>query len=265
MNSEPAFEVQNLSVRLGQQVILQDLQASFPAGQLCAILGANGTGKSTLLKSLLGWLKPAQGSIQLLGQPLQLYARRERAQTLAYLDQTQILPEDLSVQQLTSLGRPQVGKWLWGILPHPLDSTRPEDEEAVAWAMHRTDTFRFKDRLVGELSGGEKQRVLLARALAARPKVLLLDEPTNHMDIAYQADLIRLLKREVEKGLTVVLVVHDLNLAALADHITLMQGGKVIQQGTAAETLTTEMVQKTYGVRVEVLTHQGRQVVILRE
>ncbi|GEM45950.1 ABC transporter ATP-binding protein [Deinococcus cellulosilyticus] len=259
-----SFEVQGLSVKIGEKEILTDLQASFPEGKLCAILGANGAGKSTLLKALLGWLKPTKGKVQLLGRPLSSYPRRERAQVLAYLDQTQTLPEDLTVEQLVGLGRPQTGVWLWGILPNPLSGTTPEDEEAVTWALHRTDTFRFKGRLVGELSGGEKQRVLLARALAAKPKVLLLDEPTNHMDIAYQADLIRLLKREVEKGLTVILVVHDLNLAALADHITLMHSGQVIQQGTPQDTLTPALLQETYGVQVDVVTHQGRQVVILR-
>lgn len=262
MNS---FDATGLSVKIGQKEILLGLEAHFPEGQLCAILGANGAGKSTLLKTLLGWLKPSAGRVQLFEKPLADYPRRERAQVLAYLDQTQTLPEDLTVGQLVSLGRPQTGVWLLGILPNPLGSTTPEDQEAVTWAMHRTDTFRFKDRLVGELSGGEKQRVLLARALAAKPEVLLLDEPTNHMDIAYQADLIRLLKREVEKGLTVILVLHDLNLAALADHVTLMGSGTVIKQGTVQEILTPELLQETYGVQVDVISHQGRQVVILRE
>ncbi|WP_034345741.1 ABC transporter ATP-binding protein [Deinococcus misasensis] len=265
MKMPDAFEVQSLSVQIGNKTILQEVQAVFPAGQLCAILGANGAGKSTLLKALLGWLKPTRGEVNLLGKPLSQYPRRERAQTLAYLDQTQTLPEDLLVSQLISLGRPQTERWLWGMLPNPIGGTTQQDQEAVEWAMHRTDTFRFKDRMVGELSGGEKQRVLLARALAARPQVLLLDEPTNHMDIAYQADLIRLLKREVSKGLTVILVLHDLNLASLADHVTLMQAGKVIQQGLPTETLTPETLQSTYGVKVDVLNHQGRQVVVLRE
>lgn len=260
-----ALEALGLSVKLGKQTILHEVSATFPQGKLCAILGANGAGKSTLLRTLLGWLPAVKGEVKLLGEPLSSYPRSKRAQVMAYLDQTQVLPEDLTVGQLVSLGRPQVDRWLWGVLPGLFASTRPEDQQATEWAMHRTDTHRFQDRQVSELSGGEKQRALLARALAARPKVLLLDEPTNHMDIAYQNDLMGLLKREVEKGLSVIVVVHDLNLAALTDHITLMKEGRVIHQGSPAEVLTPEHLHQTYGVQVDVLSHQGRQVVVLRD
>nr|WP_183987569.1 ABC transporter ATP-binding protein [Deinobacterium chartae] len=241
---------------------MRGVSADFPQGKLSVILGPNGAGKSTLLRAMLGLQRVSGGQVELLGRALEAWQRTERARTVAYLAQAEPLPDDFTVRQLVDLGRGGADGWLWGLFPNPLARTRPEDEAAVERALHRTDTYRLEERRLSELSGGERQRAALARALAAEPRVLLLDEPTNHLDIAYQADLLRLLRREVAGGLSAVLVLHDLNLAAVADHAVLMFQGRVLAEGTPGEVLTPANLREAYGIQVRVAQIDGRPVVL---
>lgn len=253
------LQANDLHVRLDGQRILHGLNVTFERGRLTAVLGPNGAGKSTLLKALLGLLPHEQGSVTLQGRPLAAWRRGERARRLAYLAQGEGLPEEACVRDVVKLGR-GAGDWLWGLLP--LRGETQADEDAVTQAMKRTDTLRFAERRVTQLSGGERQRVALARALAAEPHFLLLDEPTNHLDLAYALELLAYLRCEVAGGLGVVMVLHDLNLAARADRLVLLRDGRVLAQGAPEDVLTPANLHAAYGVRAAVLRADGRLVVV---
>lgn len=258
------LEAWEVSVRAGDLLAVRQVSAAFERGRFSAIIGPNGAGKSTLMRALAG-LTPVQGGeIRYQGRALPAYSRRERARSLAYLAQTEALPLETNVRDVVSLGR-GAGEWLWGLFPHnPLSLGRlsSDDERAIDYAMQRTDTARFAERFIAELSGGEQQRVSLARALAADPQFLLLDEPTNHLDLAYALNLISTLRQEAERGLGVVVVLHDLNLAARADHLLLLHQGRVVAQGNAESVLTPQHLQAVYGVRVDVIRQAGKLVVV---
>ncbi|AWN22759.1 iron ABC transporter ATP-binding protein [Deinococcus irradiatisoli] len=258
------LEARGVSVSVGDVRAVQQVSAAFRPGQLSAIIGPNGAGKSTLMRALAGLLPVQEGEVRWQGRPLAVLSRRERARTLAYLAQVEALPEGSTVRDVVSLGR-GAGEWLWGLFPpHPLSLGHfsAGDEAAIEGALKRTDTARFAGRRVSELSGGEQQRVSLARALAAEPQFLLLDEPTNHLDLAYALNLIGVLRQEVGAGLGVVAVLHDLNLAARADWLLLLSEGRVVAQGGPGEVLTPEHLQAVYGVPVAVLRRGERLVVV---
>ncbi|WP_261664663.1 ABC transporter ATP-binding protein [Deinococcus sp. Marseille-Q6407] len=259
MSGADTFAAQGLSVYAGDVHAVQDVSATFQAGRLSAVIGPNGAGKSTLLRGMLGLSPLAGGTVELLGRPLAAWPRTERARQLAYLAQTEGLPPDARVRDVVALGR-GAGEWRWGLFP-----VRPwsaEDEAAVTEALTRTDTLAFAERRVSELSGGEAQRVALARALAARPHFLILDEPTNHLDLAYALDVMRYLRAEVGRGVGVITVLHDLNLAARADWLVLLHAGRVLAAGTPEQVLTPGNVQAAYGVQVEVVQAAGRPVLV---
>ncbi|MDV6374532.1 ABC transporter ATP-binding protein [Deinococcus arenicola] len=255
------LEAQNLHVHAGTFPAVRGVNARFDVGTFSAVIGPNGAGKSTLLRALLGLNKPESGEVCLFGRPLGKWSRPERSRALAYLAQTEGLPDATKVRDVVALGR-GAGDWRFGLLP-----TRPwtdDDDAAVDSALDRTDTRRFEARKVAELSGGERQRVALARALAGEPRFLLLDEPTNHLDLAYALEVIRYLRCEVAGGLGVVAVLHDLNLAARADWLLLLHQGQVLAAGPPETVLTPENLLAAYGVRVSVLSH-GNKLIVLPE
>lgn len=257
--SGETLEARELHVRAGSFPAVRGVTATFRTGEFAAVVGPNGAGKSTLLRALLGLSVPEAGEVRLSGRPVQAWPRPERARTLAYLAQGETLPPDARVRDVVALGR-GAGEWRWGLFP-----TRPwtpADEAAVESALERTDTLRFQDRRVADLSGGERQRVGLARALAAEPRFLLLDEPTNHLDLAYGLEVIRHARCEAAGGLGVIAVLHDLNLAARADRLLLLHGGRVLAGGTPEEVLTPAHLQAAYGLRARVLRDGTRLLVI---
>ncbi|WP_456833684.1 ABC transporter ATP-binding protein [Deinococcus sp. UYEF24] len=241
---------------------VRGVTAEFRRGQLTAIIGPNGAGKSTLLRALMGLDAPAIGAVMLAGRPLSAWSRRERASRLAYLAQGEALPLGTRVREVVALGR-GAGEWRWGLLP-PLALEGGGEAQAVEDSMRRVGVLAFAERRVEDLSGGERQRVSLARALAADPQFLLLDEPTNHLDLAYALSLMDTLRQEARSGLGVVTVLHDLNLAARADGVLLLDQGQVVAQGSPEAVLTPEHLQAVYGVKVAVLRH-GDQLVVVPE
>ncbi|QLG09992.1 ABC transporter ATP-binding protein [Deinococcus sp. D7000] len=261
INHQPstALQAHNLHVHAGTFPAVRNVSATFETGRFSAVIGPNGAGKSTLLRALLGLNRPESGEVCLFGRSLGSWSRPERSRALAYLAQSEGLPDSATVRDVVALGR-GAGEWRFGLLP-----TRPwtdADDAAVDSALDRTDTRRFEARKVAELSGGERQRVALARALAGQPRFLLLDEPTNHLDLAYALEVIRYLRCEVAGGLGVIAVLHDLNLAARADWLLLLHQGEVLASGSPETVLTAENLLAAYGVRARVVRDAERLLVI---
>jgi iron complex transport system ATP-binding protein len=247
--SEAAIACAGLSVTRGNQRVLRDLSLAMPAGQWTAIVGPNGCGKSTLLKTLAGLLTPTQGTVTLLGRPLTGWPARERARRLSWLSQSPAIT-DLTVEEVVALGRFTHGGWL--------AQHGPEDFGAIRRAMEVTATQGWARRRVSMLSGGEQQRVHLARALAAESSVLLLDEPTTHLDPPHQEDIARLLRAEARKrGVCVLSAIHDLSVALIADRIVVMGYGRLIGHGTIREALAGDWLSAAFATRIEVIEHQG--------
>jgi cobalamin transport system ATP-binding protein len=226
------------------QTVLNRLDLDVVRGQFVGLIGPNGAGKSTLIKLLAGFLKPSSGNIKLQGRDLTRMSRRKAAQLVAVVPQEVSFFFPFKVEDFVLMGRhPYLG-------PFDFES---EDDRLIAYeAMEETDTFRFKDRSVTELSQGEKQRVVLAAAIAQNTEILLLDEPTSALDINYQVQITNILARLNEsKGVTIISVTHDLNLAALFCHrLVLMHNGAIAADGRPEEIITPEIMKQYYGVEV---------------
>ena len=234
-----------------QPFTLHEATVSVPQGSLTGLLGPNGCGKTTLLKILSGVLRPQHGRVLLGGEPLASMTRREAARRIAVVPQETHPAFDYSVIEMVLMGRhPHLGTFE---LEGPADLAIAHD------ALAATGTDHLADRPYMTLSGGEKQRVVIAGALAQSPHVLLLDEPTASLDLGYQLEVASLLTRlNRERGVTMVLATHDLNLAAaICDHLILMRGGRVLTQGTTRETLTEAAIRQLYDVDAEVRYHDA--------
>lgn len=242
----PFLSVENLKFRYDSEDVLNDLTFDVHGGEILCILGPNASGKTTLLKNMAGLLAPTFGRVQIDGADLSTWSHKERAQALAFVPQTEDAFLDFSVEQTVLMGRaPYVG--FWGF-------EKAEDRDKAREAMERTDTWRLRERSLAELSGGEKQRAILARALAQEAKLLLLDEPTSHLDVRYQKEILDLCASfNAERGLAVVMTLHDLNLAALyANRLLLLKDGKIARLGSPSETLTEDAVKTVFGVSMKV-------------
>ena len=236
--------------------VLADAAFTVPSGALTALVGPNGAGKSSLMRALAG-ATPADGARVLLdGVDLLALKRRERARRVALVEQELRAEFALSVRQVVELGRiPHESGW----------AVVAPDASVVDAAMETAGVAGFADRLLGTLSGGEQQRVQMARALAQEPDLLLLDEPTNHLDVRAQQEALQLLRRVVDAGTTVVAALHDLNLAAAwCDHVVVLADGAVQAVGPVTEVLTADLVRETYGVEADVMAHPrtGRPLVV---
>lgn len=226
--------------------VLKRISFKVGKGELFGILGPNGSGKTTLLKMISGALKPESGMITLSGIEVSEYDSKELARLMAVLPQQAEQAFPYTVRQTVELGRyaHQTG-WL--------NSWRQEDEQIVQLVMEQTGIAHLAEKSIVELSGGEKQRVFLAQALAQQPKILLLDEPTNHLDLSFQKELLDLLKKwSAEEGLTVVTIFHDLNLASLyCDRLLLMDKGESVIVDRPAEVLKEERIKAVFQTNVK--------------
>jgi iron complex transport system ATP-binding protein len=230
---------------------LRDVSVSIARGSLTALLGPNGCGKTTLLKLLSGVLSPHEGEVLLDGRPLAGMARREVARHLAVVPQETHPAFDYTAMEMVMMGRhPHLGMF---------QLEGPNDFRIAQQALQATGTAHLAERIYMTLSGGEKQRVVIASALAQAPDILLLDEPTASLDLGYQLEIAALLARlNREHGVTIVLATHDLNLAAsLCDTVVLVRGGRVLATGPTRDVLTAPMVRQLYGVDADVQFHAG--------
>jgi iron complex transport system ATP-binding protein len=242
------LEARGVSFSYRDKLVLDSVDFNVSSGELVALVGPNGAGKTTLLKILAGLLKPQTGTLE---------CPEPRAKRVAYLAQSDALPLEWTALEVARLGRvPHQG--LWGA------ATRA-DETAVRTALEVTQTLEFAHRRLESLSGGERQRVALARALAQQPQLLLLDEPTSHLDVTHGAALLRVLRGLAQGGLGVVLVLHDLNLAALCDRIVVLHDGRIIASGAPSSVLEPSVLEATYGAGLErAVLPSGRVVVVPR-
>jgi ABC-type cobalamin/Fe3+-siderophores transport system ATPase subunit len=233
----------------GERVALEGFDLAAAPGAVTALLGPNGAGKSTALRALARLLRPREGAVTLDGQDVWRLPRRDFARQVAFLPQSETAAWPMTVAEMVLLGRLPHRGWL---LPYT-----PADREALERALHQVELSGLEARDLGTLSGGERRRALLARALAQDAGILLLDEPGAHLDLRHQIELFALLRRLARQcGATVVLSLHDLNLAALfADRAVLLRQGQVLAAGPAREVLTPELVRAAFGVAVETVPH----------
>jgi iron complex transport system ATP-binding protein len=244
------LRAEGVTVRLGGRVVVDHVALNLRAGELVALVGPNGAGKTTLMRALAGLL-PASGTVEVSGRPLDQLAARERARALAYLPQGHIFHWPMSVAAVVALGRH----------PHadPFSSPSPADRAAVSRALATTATEAFASRAVTALSGGERARVALARALATEAPILLADEPTASLDPRHQLVVMNLLRRAIQGGGAVLAILHDLTLAArFADRVLVMQGGRIVADAAPADALSPARIAQVFGVdAISVDTGEG--------
>lgn len=251
--------VQNLAVTRGARTILTGASFTAPQAAMTGLIGPNGAGKSTLLSALLG-LVPSTGSASFAGENLPAMPRRDRARLAALVEQSVSTEERLSVRDVVALGRIPFQSALAA-------GNAGEDDAIINAALSETGMSGFAARRFNTLSGGEQQRVHIARALAQQPRLLLLDEPTSHLDIAAQLQLFALLRRRAATGTTVVLALHDLNLAARCHHLVVLTSGHVLAEGTPTQVLTPNLLRDTYGVAARLVPDPitGRPLMVYDE
>lgn len=232
----------------GEKVIIDDLSISIPMGQITTIIGPNGCGKSTFLKTLGRILGVQKGCIYLDGEDIHKLPTRELAKKLAILPQSPQAPDGLTVEELVSYGRFPYQKGIGRL--------SAEDKEIVAWAIRATGLQGLEDQATSELSGGQRQRVWIAMALAQETEVILLDEPTTYLDMAYQLEILELLAElNREHGCTILMVLHDLNLAArFADHMIAFRAGKVIKAGAPMEVMNKDVLKEVFEIEAAIVT-----------
>ncbi len=250
--------VEGVSAGYGDRLVLHGVSLSLRAGEVLGVIGPNGSGKSTLIRVITRLLPVRAGRVLLGGRSLETYRTAELARTVAVVPQGPSLPEGFTGLEVALLGR----------TPHLrlLQTESARDVAIARAALARCDALHLADRRVGEMSGGERQRLLIARALTQQPRLLLLDEPTAHLDLTHQAALCALVvERCREEGLAALLVLHDLTLAAqFCDRLLLLGEGRVLAQGTPDAVLRPERLSWAYGGPVSVLSHPrtGRPVIV---
>ncbi|GAB6903023.1 ABC transporter ATP-binding protein [Kineosporia succinea] len=246
------IEANGLHFSYGKTEVVSDVSLTARSGRVLGLIGPNGSGKTTLLRLLYGSLRPASGSVVVDERPLPRLGARESARHLAVVVQENAAETTMTVAEMVLLGRtPHQGSFA---------RVRTEDEE-IAWtSLRRVGGLHLAARSFAGLSGGEKQRVLIARALAQRASHLLLDEPTNHLDIRYQHEILSLV---AALETTVVVVLHDLNLALrYCDDLVLLENGRLVGSGPAAQVVEGDLIERVYGIGVQRIEHAGQSHLI---
>lgn len=258
MRNGVVLDIKGVHFAYGATEILTGVELGIERGEVMGLVGPNGAGKTTLLSILTGTLKAQRGTVILNGHSLQDLRPRDRARLVAMVPQAWVVPPGFTALELVMMGRnPHLRLLQW---------EGPEDMEVCHRTMELTDTWELAHRVVSSLSGGEKQRVIIARALAQQSDILLLDEPTAHLDIGYQPAVLDMIERiRREAGITVIAAMHDLTLAAQYCHrIALLHKGAIFAVGEPAEVLKPEVVSEAFGADVCVTRHpvHGTPVVL---
>ncbi len=232
------LKVKDLDFAIGRHKILQDITFKIKNKEFLGIIGPNGSGKSTLLKNIYRLYKPSRGVIYLNGRDIQSIPGKTFARNVAVMAQENYVGFDLRVIDMVLMGRyPYKGA---------LERTSQKDEAIALQSLKKVGLSDYEKRYFLSLSGGEKQRVLIARALAQQPNLFILDEPTNHLDIQYQYQIMNVLKKE---PITVLVALHDLNIAALyCDRLLVLKNGRLVKSGTPREIITSKLIRDLYGI-----------------
>jgi len=241
--------LRNISYAFGKKQVLEGIDTHFGKGCFCAVMGANGCGKTTLLRLVAGLLPPQQGEVLIDGQPVNRLSARQLAQRIAFVRQHPQTDFEFSAFETVLMGRNPYQRHL--------QNESEEDWRIVGECMRQTGTWHLRFSKPNEMSGGELQRVMIARALAQQTPVLLLDEPVSNLDIAHQFEILELLRtvnrpESGSTGKTILLVVHDLNLALrYCQSLLLIHQGRILYQGPVAEGLTPENIRTVFGVQAQ--------------
>jgi len=242
------FRVDQLSYQPGKHAreILKQISTVFEEGQFYGILGPNGSGKTTLIRHLLGLLSTQKGRIELEEKSIWDYHKKELAARISFVPQNTYLEADFTVSDIVAMGRTPYLK--------RFDTLSADEEQLIEEAMQITNTYHMKDKRFNQLSGGEAQRVLVARAIAQDTPWMILDEPISHLDIKHQVELMETLKRlNEEKGKTIIAILHDLNLtSAYCSQVVLMKDGTIYDSGITNEVLNKENLKEVYGLEFEI-------------
>lgn len=247
----PVLKVEGVGFRYAEKWVLRNVSLSVRTGEFIGLIGPNGSGKTTLLKLMDGMMEPQEGTVELDGSELCSIGRRATARAIAFVPQENPAAFPFSVAEIVLMGR----------APHlPVFGFEGrKDVDIAERSMRMTGVLELAGRMMGSLSGGERQRVLIARALAQKPRVMLLDEPTAFLDIRHQVAVFELVRElRDSEGLTVLSVTHDINLASLySDRVVLLDNGNVFAQGKPQDVITPENIEAVYRTRVFVDSYPG--------
>jgi iron complex transport system ATP-binding protein len=257
MSASPLLQFSSLTFAYpsASRPVMEKFNLEIEAGTVTAILGPNGAGKTTLLHLALGWLRPKQGEIWLSQRPLSGYTRREMGHWMGLVPQSEHISFEFSLLEYVLLGRAPY-------LP-PLAMPGAAYARIASVALKRVGLSAMENRSILSLSGGERQLVLVARALAQQPRLLLLDEPTSHLDLSNKRRLVQLLRDLSAQGVTILFTTHEPDVAsALATHLVFMQKGEVLQTGSLEQVFTSESLTRLYQQPIEVVEIAGRRMVV---
>ena len=253
LSPQAGLMANGLCASLGGRCVLQGAAVRAPRGQWTCVVGPNGAGKSTLLRAMAR-LIPSTGQVRWLGHDPGALSRRERARMLSWLGQNEGVGSELRARDAVMLGR----------LPHLdwLAAPSAVDIQVVDSALQATQAWAYRDRVLSELSGGERQRVFLARAIAGQAPLMLMDEPLSHLDPPHQVDWLEQVRCLRAQGVTLLTVLHDIGLALLADHVVVMQGGRVVGQGERHDPLLHRLIETVFDHRIRILGVDDQWVVL---
>lgn len=243
------LKTKSISVAYGSKNVLQDVSLDVAPGEILALIGPNGAGKTTMVRAVSGTVSLTSGQAYVNGRDLSKLSTAQRARVLAVVPQARQLGGAYTVEQAVMMGRTAYMSWL--------GRESEADQAAVKLALEQANLEDFTQRSIAQLSGGEQQRVLLARALAQSTPVLLLDEPTNHLDLQHQTNLLSLVKKLTQdKQLAVMMAMHDLNLVSFfADKVALLVNGRLICSGSPQEVIRADYISEAYQTPVEIVSH----------
>ncbi|PSM53235.1 heme ABC transporter ChuBCD, ATP-binding protein [Campylobacter blaseri] len=252
-----SLKVDNLSFKFGEKVILKDISFGVKSGEIVGILGPNGCGKSTILKNILQIYKPSSGIIKLENKKIDEYSLKELSKIIGFVPQKSALSMPLLVEEIILMGR-------YSHMKNAFSGYSIDDLKAVDEIITKLDLNKFKKRIANSLSGGEFQRVILARALVSNPEFLLLDEPTSALDLNFSVQILKFCRNLAKNSnIKCVLVLHDLNLASLiCDKVAMVKNGKIKYFGEPNKLFNKEILKEIYDLDCEIINHKNRPVVI---